>query len=158
MHIFQAIVAAQVLYGLSSSWLTTAQVQRLNGFQARCLRRILRIPSSFVSRISNKSVVERAKTKSFSSQLLKQQLLLLGRVAHAPAHDVLRRLTFVGESLQPMTHRFVRKVGRPRQEWAPKMLKEGLEMVGSMSDLQEVLKEEMVWHSAVNKYRGSLGS
>ena len=64
VHIFQAIVAAQVLYGLSSSWLTTAQVKRLNGFQARCLRRVLRIPASFVSRISNKSVLEQAKTTS----------------------------------------------------------------------------------------------
>ena len=51
-------------------------------------------------------------------QLLKHQMLLYGRVARSPDTDPLRNLTFVPGGLEPATARYIRRVGRPRNEWA----------------------------------------
>ena len=51
-------------------------------------------------------------------QLLKHQLLLFGRIARAPQDDPLRRLTFVPGSTEAATGEYIRRVGRPRNEWA----------------------------------------
>ena len=52
VQIFQAVVVSRLLYGLGSAWLDVAEIRRLNGFQARCLRKVVGIKPSFVSRIS----------------------------------------------------------------------------------------------------------
>ena len=51
IDIFQATITSPLLYGLSSAWLNVAERRRMDGFQARCLRKILGIPSAYVSRI-----------------------------------------------------------------------------------------------------------
>ena len=115
------MVISKLLYGLSSAWLNKAEMRRLDGFYCRCLRAILRIPPSFVSRVSNATVLQQSSQPALGRQLRQQQLLLYGRVARAPDNDVLRKLTFSPGSLQPVASRYIRKVGRPRNEWS-KML------------------------------------
>ena len=70
MEVFQAVVAPTLLYSLSTSWLSTAQQRRLDGFQNRCLRRILKIKPAYFSRVSNKTVLQRASQQAYSNQLL----------------------------------------------------------------------------------------
>lgn len=152
VRVFNAVIAPQLMYGLSSSWLTVAEKRRLDGFQARCLRRVLRIPSAFISRASNKMVLRKAGEKPFSSHLLKQQLLLFGKVARAPDTDVLRSLTFLPGTLQPATERYVRKIGRPRQEWAPMLTKEALKFTFTYAALNATLNDEQRWQQAVHRY------
>ena len=152
VQIFNAVIMPQIMYGLSSSWLCVADRRRLDGFQARCLRKVLRIAPSFVSRISNKTVLQRSKQKQFSSHLLKQQLLLFGRVARAPDNDVLRKITFMPGTLQPVTETFIRKLGRPRHEWAPQLTKEALSFAGTYASLEAMLSDEGRWYQAVQKY------
>ena len=82
-------------------------------------------------RVSNAVVFGRAGVRSLSEQLLKQQLLLLGKVAHSPDDGPLRRDTFVPGSLQPQIGRFVRRVGRPRQNWTSELLRIGSLRVGA---------------------------
>ena len=41
LEIFQAFVISRLQYGLCTSWLVKTQQRRLDGFHARCLRRIL---------------------------------------------------------------------------------------------------------------------
>ena len=84
LQIFNAVIPPQLMYGLSSAWLTVAEKRRLDGFQARCLRKVLRIAPPFISRVSNKTVLNKANEKPFSSSLLKQQLILYGKVARTP--------------------------------------------------------------------------
>ena len=119
-----------MLYGLSSVWLVTAQRRRLDGFYARCLRRILRIPSSFLSRISNAVVFARAGARPFSDQLMGRQLQLLGKVARSPDDGPLRRDTFNTGTLQPQIGTYVRRVGRPRQDWTNQLLRMGAARMG----------------------------
>ena len=47
LQIFNAVIPPQLMYGLSSAWLTVAEKRRLDGFQARCLRKVLRIAPAF---------------------------------------------------------------------------------------------------------------
>merc|ERR1711904_200515 len=83
-QIFQAVIASKLLYGLSTAWLNTAEQRRLNGFQARCLRRVCNIKASYVSRVSNAKVLEKAGQITFLKQLLKQQLKLFRKVYNVP--------------------------------------------------------------------------
>ena len=90
LEFFHALIMSRLEYGLSSVWLVTAQRRRLDGFYARCLRRILRIQPSFLSRISNASVFATAGVQPFTEQLRQRQLILLGKVARSSADGPLR--------------------------------------------------------------------
>jgi len=125
VQIFNAAVVSGLLYGLSSMWLNTQQQRQLDGIQARCLRNLLRIPHPWISRVSNKAALERAKQQPLTTQLRVQQLLLLGRVARAPDTDLRRRLTLRPGSLRLAADAFVRKQGRPRLEWAGQLIRVG---------------------------------
>ena len=91
LHYFEAFIMSKLMYGLSSVWLTSSQQRRLDGFHARCLRRIVGIPPAFISRVSNAVVFGRSRTSPASVQLQSQQLLLLGRVGRSPAGSPMRR-------------------------------------------------------------------
>ena len=118
IRILISIIISRLLYGLRSAWLNVADVRRLNGFFCRCLRVILCIKPAFYSRVSNASVLQQAGEVPLAKQLLKQQLVLFRQLARAPEADILRELTFVGATLQATTSERVRRVGRPRNEWA----------------------------------------
>ena len=91
---------------------------------------IVRIPAAYVSRISNATVYEKAGMKPFSQQILKHQLQLLRKVAIQSHDHPLRVDTFEGATLNPQIGRYVRRVGRPRQDWTTQLLHEGRERVG----------------------------
>ena len=152
LQCFQAVVVPGLMYSLSTAWLSASQQRRLNGFQARCLRRILRVSPSFISRVTNKSVLQKAGHREFTQQLLKQQLLLFGRIARSPDSDMLRELTFISGTLQPATERFVRKVGRPRFEWASCLAKVARTIVGANGNLCAAVQDAAGWRQHVHHY------
>ena len=82
---FHSFVVTGLLYGLSTLWLAQSQRRRLDGFYARCLRRIYRIPAAYVSRVSNRIVFERAGVAPLTQQLLQQQLVLMGLGRKVPS-------------------------------------------------------------------------
>ena len=51
LELFHALVVSKLVYGLSTMCFVKAQRRRLDGFYARCLRRVLGIPAAFVSRV-----------------------------------------------------------------------------------------------------------
>ena len=130
LRFFHSLVVSKLLYGLSSMWLVTTQRRRLDGFYARCLRRILRVPCAYMSRISNAIVFARAGVRPFSDQLMGRQLQLLGKVARSLDESPERRDTFTPGTLQPQIGSNVRRVGRPRQDWTNQLLKVGCERMG----------------------------
>ena len=105
---------------------------------------------SFISRVTNKSVLQKAGHREFTQQLLKQQLLLFGRIARSPDSDMLRELTFISGTLQPATERFVRKVGRPRFEWASCLAKVARRPVGANGDLCAAVQDAVGWRQRVH--------
>ena len=131
LQFLHALIVSRLIYGLSTVWLVTAQRRRLDGFYARCLRRILRIPAAYVSRVSNTKVLLQAGVKPFSEQLLFRQLALLGKVARSPTENPLRKDTFVPGSVTPQIGRTMRRVGRPRQNWTEMLMKVGEARLGA---------------------------
>ena len=69
IRIFEACVLSKLLYCLHTAWLNEAELRRLNVFQSKCFRKILNIPHSYVSRISNKTVLERSGRQEISNIL-----------------------------------------------------------------------------------------
>lgn len=66
--------------------------------------------------------------------------------------DPLRRLTFVPGCLQPATGRYVRRVGRPRNEWAVMLEREACKV---HVDFRQIIQIETEWKAAVNGYCAS---
>ena len=128
---FRSYILSKLRYGFSTIWLVTSQRRRIDGFVARCLRRIVRIPAAYVSRISNATVYEKAGMKPFSQQMLKHQMQLLRKLAIESDDHPLRVDTFEGATLNPQIGRYVRRIGRPRQDWTTQLLREGRVRVGA---------------------------
>ena len=130
LRFFQSLIVSRLQYGLVTMCLVTAQKRRLDGFYARCLRTILKIPAAFISRVSNASVFEKARVRPVSQQLMLQQLVLLRKIAPSPADSMLRRSTFVANTLVPQTGRYVGRVGRPRLDWSTDVMRQGVRLLG----------------------------
>ena len=118
LQYLHALVVARLVHGLSTLWMVTAQKHHLDGFYCRCLRHILRIPPAYISRVSNAKVLAEAGSIPLSKQILHNQLLLLCRVARSPTSSPLRQSTSIGNTLLLQIRAFVRRRGRPRQDWA----------------------------------------
>ena len=123
LHFFDSLIVSRLKSGLSTIHLVTSQCRRLVGFYCRCLRKILRIPSAFISRISNSKVLQRAGVTPFTNQILKQQQALLIKVASSAPGCILRNSTFIGETLTPQVGRYVRRIRRPRQDWISEVMR-----------------------------------
>jgi len=146
---YSALVESRLIYGLSTGSFTKAELRRLDGFQAKCLRTILRIAHSQFSRVSNAAVRERANWKSASQCLLEQQLVLFGKVLRSPFEDPLHQVSFVPGSLTPATSRYIRNVGRPRKEWVPELLPHAVRMAGSEQNLKALVQDPIRWKRIV---------
>ena len=118
----QSCVISKLAYGLGTAALVKVQQRRLDGFHARCLRRILGIPAAYVSRISNVDVFRRSNAVPVSEQVMQRQLMLLRRVGRSDGGSLLRRNTLTGGSAKPVVGSFVRRVGRPRLDWTTQVL------------------------------------
>ena len=122
VELLDSMVLSKLGYALASLWLTKSDLRRLDGFHANCLRKILRIPSAFLSRVSNDKVRARAAQQPFSVRVASLQMRLFNEVLTCPHKAELKRVAFHGESLVPETAAWVRRVGRPRQNWTDQML------------------------------------
>ena len=110
--------------------LLPALQQKIDAAQARYLRRILKLPAAYISRISHKEVRRRCGTYRFSTFIFRALLRWLGRILLKPATDPLRRILCEPNSppnprrppsLNP--NRPARqRVGRPQTDWAQFLL------------------------------------
>ena len=51
-------VIQKLLYSLDGAWLNRAVLKSVDGFYCKCLRQILQISSSFISRVSKQYILE----------------------------------------------------------------------------------------------------
>ena len=142
LRVFSAVVESKLLYSLSSMCLTAAAKRRLDGFQNRCIRKIVGIKPAFVSRVSNRDVLAKAVHTSASQLLRKRSLQLFGKVLRSPSNHPMRQVCFIGSTLIPASERFVRRVGRPGKEWVQEQLSEVRSLFGSV---------EVAMHSITSK-------
>ena len=153
LRFYTGLVETKLLYGLASVCLTVAQARHLDGFQARCLRQILHIQPSFLSRVSNKSVLERAGVAKASETLVSLQLVHLGKLIRAPEGSVLKKVSFIPGTLQTAADRYVRRVGRPRKEWITSVLSEAWRRTGGNSQrLIQLTSDAPEWKRYLRSY------
>ena len=122
VQLFEACIQSKLRYALASAWLLKADLRRLDGFQASCLRKILGIPHSFYSRISNATVLARSGCTPFSATVKSMQLKLLENVLSNPRKNQLREVAFHGHTIVSETAAYVRCAGRPRQNWTEQVM------------------------------------
>eukprot|EP00959_Pyramimonas_sp_CCMP1952_P276224 5773951-Pyramimonas_sp.AAC.1 len=84
LHVFTALIESKLLCGLSAGCCLKADLRRLGGCQAKCLRVIMGISPSYISRISNAEVLQRAGVQSASDQFYRRQLVYMGKIARSP--------------------------------------------------------------------------
>ena len=116
LAIYHMLVESKLLYSLSSICLTVAQERQLNGFQNRCLRHIIGVSPSFISRVPNAEVLQRSGHMAATVLLQKRQLQLLGKVLRSPEGHPLRTASFIPGTNHPVTDPFVRRCGTPCKE------------------------------------------
>ena len=119
LRVLQACVFSKLLYGLESCVLLKANQARLDGIQAKCIRKIWKIQPAFLSRISNACVRSEANARLLSSLLLERQLKYYGKLARAPPQSLPRAMVFQpGQNLlMPRDWRSPKNRGRPRLQW-----------------------------------------
>ena len=150
LQIFSACVVSRLMYSLHTAWLCKADLRKIDAFQARCLRSILGIPHSFISRVRNETVLQEAGTEKLSIILWRRQLLLLGRIAQLPREDVMRTCIFHDGTFQPRWHDGLRKRGRPKQTWLSEVFRMALNMCGDRLSLETVWNQTpTVWRHKV---------
>ena len=82
----------------------------------------------------------------------KQQLLLYGKAARQHDQHFMRVATFCPGSLRPATERFIRKVGRPRAEWAVNVQCLVIRVFGSMASVEHTVKDKAEWRNTVEQF------
>ena len=135
LRIFEACIGSQLLYCLHTAWLNKAALRKLDGFQGRCLRKILGVPHAYVSRISNLEVLGLAACKAYSKILLYRQLQLIHQIALLPSTDVMRTCVFEEGSFSLKGHHKPRCRGRPKQVWASQVYQLAVQAAGSVEGL-----------------------
>lgn len=156
LQIFNACVVSTLTYGLHTSHFNQAERRRLDGFQARCLRVILKVPAAYFSRVPNRTVLAMARSRPLSENLLKQQMKYMGQVARRSDTDPVRQMIFQPGGISLRIPNGVRRVGRPRVTWAPTVFGASLVAAGSLEKLTGYFRNsphaERDWHSVVNAF------
>ena len=155
IDLYVGCIIPKVMYGLESLWLRQAERKRLDAFHAKCLRRVLGIPHSYISRITNQEVLSRADANPLSTTLLQRQLLLFGKIARMPDHCPQRQVLFEPSSVTLKRIVGKRPRGRPRQQWGQSVRDHALAAAGSMSDISLMLLQNSTtehWKGVVQDY------
>ena len=145
MALYSSLIESKLLYGLSTMVLTVCQKRILNGFQSRCLRRIFGIKPSYISRVSNACVLEKAVCVLATNLLLRRQMRMLGKVLRAPEGHPLQKSSFIPGTNRPATDQYVRRVGRPAKEWIPEMMREAESRLGSTERVLQTALNKKAW-------------
>ena len=160
LHVFDACVVSKLVYGLQSACLHKRARDKLDGFHARCLRQILRIPSSYVSRISNATVLHRACAIKVSLRILESQMVYFGSLARRHDDDPVRAAIFQPGSIDLLPPPDGRKRGRPRMTWSRKIGTDCYCAAGTRERLSALLQPtpqaSRAWRGAIGKYIRSL--
>ena len=117
---YYSLVLSRAAWGVHLLTLGKTDFHTLEYHHNRCLRRILGIKASYISRVSNKDVLVKAGTHSIQYFIIQKQLQLLGHIMRLPPDHPDRLVTFQrGTDCDPcFPEEFKRRRGRPTNHWA----------------------------------------
>ena len=135
LRVFDSILCSKVLYGLECIQLTQPDIDKINSFQMKSLRRILKIPPTFLDRsYPNQRVMDilrdtyNSPVHLFSQIWLNRKLKLFGHILRSSPDDPLRQVLFEYNSFIPRIE--YRRPGRPRTDWLLQPFKDAFTLLG----------------------------
>ena len=137
MQLFKSIVIPTAIYA-SETWKNTSRItQKLDVFQQRCLRKILRV--RYQDHITNVEILRRSNSDKLSEIVTERRMRLAGHIIRLPSD----RITKTAMSWIPPGGR--RRRGRPARTWRStfKSDLERLEM--SWSEAEAVASDRPNW-------------
>ena len=148
--VFKALVISKLLFSLDVYCLRKSDRNRIDAFYVRCLRKILGIPHSMISHVTNATVLQRANSKALSEQLAQKQLLLYGRISRLPNNSMLRQAAFDSDSIEPKQFTRPHRRGRPRLAWSSTTYARALAVCNFDAQiLQTSLQSQDIWQEMV---------
>ena len=79
-------------------------------------------------------------------------MLFFGKLVRAPDDDILRRVTFTPGGVTPIADKFIRVIGRPKNEWTKMLKKQALAMCGSSEAILDMASNAVRWRAKVAEY------
>lgn len=138
LRVFNAIVRSKLMYGLENLQLTHAEMNKLDAFQMKSLRRILNVPPTFIDRTQTNQVVREqveqygVDATNFSQVWKNQKLKLFGHILRANHKDPLRQVLFSYNSFAPRNIPLKRR-GRPKLDWLQETIKDAYHALGRVA-------------------------
>ena len=126
------------MYGLENLQLTHAEMNKLDAFQMKSLRRILNVPPTFIDRTQTNQVVREqveqygVDATNFSHVWKNQKLKLFGHILRANHKDPLRQVLFSYNSFAPRNIPLKRR-GRPKLDWLQETIKDAYHALGRVA-------------------------
>ena len=147
LQVYNAVIISRLLYGIESLEFTESLKTRLNAFQMKGLRHILKIDHSFWSHVTNNEIIGKANVvadtkenitsnwqqilqnrnnkerqiKLVSEVIEDRQTKLLGHILRSNDGDPMKQVCFNNEGYQHLYEK--RRVGRPRVNWVRQTMK-----------------------------------